>query len=112
MENQYKLKLDGRKYEALMELCYKHILDSQRGEFDAHEALLLQHLVSFHGMLIKHFQFGKAKYTIRLSQPEALAFLQYWNQADLTTRPYHNTIICNMVKDIDRTRHQMCLTAS
>lgn len=69
---------------------------------DAHEALLYEHIVELNAMFQEKVRKEQRNYSIRLSSPQVLAFVQIWQQCRLIADQFTDVILNEVLQDIDK----------
>lgn len=68
-----------------------------------HDKLLREHIIDMHFRLQELLARPQQnKFTIKLSNAEAMAFYQVWNQVDLNHCPYSRVIVEEAIAKIDK----------
>lgn len=81
MDTIIKIKFSVDKIRALLPLCDCHINDFVA--YDAHDLLLLEHLIELRQQLQGLSYTGKSKGIISFKRSSAVAFWQYWGTANV-----------------------------
>lgn len=96
-----QLKMSRERLEAFARQNFNQISLLEETK-DEHEKLLREYMIDLHIRIRMMLEKQQMKFTIPLSNAEAMAFYQVWQKVDLRHCPYSRIIVEDAIGQIDK----------